>query len=88
MAAGLRGPAGLRIAAWQRDTNHVAKGFVFASKPVRSGGTAVLIVASGWTGIHDIFSGADNFLLAYAPHADPASLVEQLGKRFEITGRI
>jgi hypothetical protein len=55
------------IAAWQRDTNHVEKAFVFAGKPARSVVTAVLIVASGWTDIDDIFSGADNFLLAYAP---------------------
>ena len=32
----------------------------------------------------DILSGADNYLEAYAPHADPAGLVDGLGTRFEV----
>ncbi len=38
----------------------------------------------GWTGVDDVLSGADNFLEAYAPGADPAGLVDQLGQRFEV----
>jgi 2-methylcitrate dehydratase PrpD len=41
-------------------------------------------VRSGWNGIEDIFSGADNFFLAYAPKAQPERLVEKLGERYEI----
>ena len=55
------------IAAWHRDTEHIEKGFVFAGMPARSGVTSALLVQSGWTGVDDIFSGADNFFLAYAP---------------------
>jgi 2-methylcitrate dehydratase PrpD len=73
------------ILAWQRDTDHIEKGFVFAGMPARSGVTAALVVQSGWTGVDDIFSGSDNFLLAYASNADPAGLVDKLGERYEVT---
>ncbi|MCU1342446.1 MAG: MmgE/PrpD family protein [Candidatus Acidoferrum typicum] len=73
------------IAAWQRDTEHIEKGFVYAGMPARGGVTSALLVQSGWTGVDDVLSGADNFLLAYAPHADPAGLVEKLGERYEVT---
>src|SRR6202521_3971785 len=73
------------IAAWQRDTDHIEKGFAFAGMGARSGVTAALLVQSGWTGVDDIFSGADNFFMAYAPKADPAGLVDKLGERYEVT---
>jgi 2-methylcitrate dehydratase PrpD len=72
------------IAAWQRDTDHIEKAFVFGGMPARSGVTAALLVAAGWTGIDDILSGPDNFILATAPAADPARLVEKLGERYEV----
>src|SRR5580700_1853478 len=72
------------IAAWQRDTQHIEKGFVYAGMPARGGVTSALLVQSGWTGVDDVFSGADNFFLAYAPQANPAGLVEKLGERYEI----
>ena len=70
--------------AWQRDTDHIEKAFVFGGMPARNGVTAALLVQSGWNGVDDIFSGADNFFLAYAPKADPARLVDKLGERYEI----
>jgi 2-methylcitrate dehydratase PrpD len=73
------------IAAWQRDTEHIEKAFVFAGMPARSGVTAALLVQSGWTGVQDILSGADNFLAAFAPQADSMKLVENLGESYEIT---
>ncbi|HUJ49862.1 MAG TPA: MmgE/PrpD family protein, partial [Bryobacteraceae bacterium] len=72
------------IKTWQRDTDHIEKAFVFAGMPARNGVSAAEIVASGGTGVDDILSGQDNFLLAYAPQADPAKLVDQLGERYEI----
>jgi 2-methylcitrate dehydratase PrpD len=72
------------IASWQRDIDHIEKGFVFAGMGARSGVTAAMLVKAGWTGVDDIFSGADNFFQAYAPKADPAQLMEGLGSRFEI----
>ena len=73
------------IAAWQRDIDHIEKAFVFGGMPARSGVTAALLVTSGWTGVDDVFSGADNFFLANAPQAKPEGLVEELGERYEIT---
>jgi len=72
------------IKAWQRDTDHIEKAFVFAGMPARNGMTAVEIVASGGTGVDDVLSGQDNFFLAYAPQADPGKLIEKLGERFEV----
>jgi 2-methylcitrate dehydratase PrpD len=72
------------IRAWRRDTNHIEKAFVFAGMPARSGVTSALVVRTGWNGVDDIFSGADNFFLAYAPKAQPERLVEKLGERYEI----
>ena len=72
------------IVAWRRDTDHIEKAFVFAGMPARNGVTSALVVRSGWNGVDDVFSGADNFFQAYAPKADPAKLVERLGERFEI----
>ena len=72
------------IVAWQRDSDHIEKSFVFAGMPARNGVTSALVVRSGWNGVDDIFSGADNFFLAYAPKAQPERLVEKLGERYEI----
>jgi 2-methylcitrate dehydratase PrpD len=76
------------IAAWQRDSDHIEKAFVFGGMPARNGVTSALLVRAGWTGIDDILSGADNFLLAHAFNAAPADsarLTEKLGERYEIT---
>ena len=72
-------------AAWQRDVDHIEKGFDFAGMPARNGVTAALLVHSGWTGVDDILSGEDNFLQAYAPQANPTGLVDKLGERYEVT---
>jgi 2-methylcitrate dehydratase PrpD len=72
------------IVAWQRDTDHIEKSFVFAGMPARNGVTSALVVKSGWNGVDDVFSGADNFFLAYAPKAQRDRLVEKLGERYEI----
>lgn len=72
------------IAAWQRDTEHVEKGFVYAGMPARGGVTSALLVQSGWTGVDDILSGADNFIQAYAMQANPEALVDKLGEQYEV----
>ncbi len=73
------------IAAWQRDTDHIEKSMVFAGMPARNGVSAAMVIHFGGTGVDDIFSGADNFLLTFAPKADPAELIDGLGTRYEIT---
>jgi len=72
------------IAAWGRDKDHIEKAFVFGGMPARNGLASSLLVDTGWTGIDDIFSGADNFFLAYAPNAKRNLLVENLGVQYEI----
>jgi 2-methylcitrate dehydratase PrpD len=72
------------IAAWQRDTEHIEKAFVYAGMPARAGVTAALLVEAGATGVDDILSGQDNFLLAFAPKSAGATLVEKLGERYEV----
>jgi len=72
------------IRAWQRDSDHIEKAFVFGGMPARNGVTAALVVRSGWNGVDDIFSGSDNFFKAYSPNAQPQLLVDGLGERYEI----
>jgi 2-methylcitrate dehydratase PrpD len=72
------------IGAWNRDTEHIEKAFVFAGMTARSGVTSALVVHAGFDGIDDIFSGVDNYFLAYAPNAKTEELVSQLGERYEI----
>ena len=72
------------IVAWRRDTDHIEKAFVFGGMPARNGVTSALVVHTGWNGVDDIFSGADNFFLAYARKARPERLVDKLGERYEI----
>jgi len=71
-------------AIWERDTDHIEKGFVFAGMPARNGVTAALLVRSGWNGVDDVFSGDDNFFQVNAPKGDPAVLVDKLGERYEV----
>jgi len=73
------------IVAWQRDTDHIEKSLVFAGMPARNGVTAALLVQLGGTGVDDVFSGADNFLMAFAAQGNAAGLIEKLGQRFEVT---
>ena len=78
------------IGAWARDVQHMEKAFLFGGKPAASGVATAMLMRAGWTGVDDIFSGADNFFDAYAPRengvvkADPSQLVDRLGERYEI----
>ncbi len=72
------------IGAWNRDTEHIEKAFVFAGMNARNGVTSAMVVHAGFNGLDDIFSGVDNYYLAYAPNAHPEELVSQLGERYEI----
>ena len=72
------------IASWQRDTDHIEKGFDFAGMPARNGVTAALLVHAGGTGVDDVLSGADNFFQAFKPLNDPSMVIEALGERYEV----
>jgi 2-methylcitrate dehydratase PrpD len=52
--------------------------------PARNGVAAATMVAAGFTGVDDVFSGERNFLEAYSARPEPSHLKEALGERFEI----
>jgi 2-methylcitrate dehydratase PrpD len=80
--------AGGGYGAWQRDSEHMEKAFVFGSMAARNGVTAALLIRAGWTGVADVFTGHENFFQTYAPKADPAGLIDRLGERFEVAATI
>jgi 2-methylcitrate dehydratase PrpD len=67
-----------------RDSEHIEKAFDFGGMPARNGVAAATMVAHGFTGVDDVFSGERNFFAAYAPEPDPPRLAEALGERFDI----
>jgi 2-methylcitrate dehydratase PrpD len=67
-----------------RDADHIEKAFDFGGMPARNGVTAATMVAAGFTGVDDVFSGERNFLQAYAAEPNPKALTDGLGERFEI----
>ncbi|MGA2992888.1 MAG: MmgE/PrpD family protein [Candidatus Korobacteraceae bacterium] len=71
--------------AWQRDSDHIQKSLVFAGFPARNGVSGALIIQLGGTGVDDIFTGADNFLLAQGSQGGPEGLIDKLGERHEVT---
>ena len=72
------------VACNVRDSEHVEKAFDFGGMPARNGVAAALMVAAGFTGVDDVFSGERNFLDAYSAKPEPSHLAEGLGERFEI----
>ncbi len=69
-----------------RDADHIEKAFDFGGMPARNGVSAATMVAAGFTGVDDVFSGERNFLKAYAVEPDAGKLADGLGERFEILG--
>jgi 2-methylcitrate dehydratase PrpD len=72
------------ITSWRRAVDHVEKAFVFAGMPARNAVEAVAIVAAGFTGVNDVFTGAQNFFITFGQEPNPALLVDGLGERYEI----
>lgn len=70
--------------AWQRDTDHIQKAFLFAGLGARDGVTAAMVVNAGATGVDDFFSGDDNFLSVFGAGARADVLVDKLGERYEV----
>jgi 2-methylcitrate dehydratase PrpD len=69
-----------------RDADHIEKAFDFGGMSARNGVAAATMVAAGFTGVDDVFSGERNFFQAYAVEPDPGKLADGLGQRFEILG--
>jgi 2-methylcitrate dehydratase PrpD len=72
------------ISCWMRDKDHIEKAFDFGGMAARNGTTAAMMVASGLTGVDDVFSGERCFYEAFGDEPDRDVLVDGLGSRFEI----
>jgi 2-methylcitrate dehydratase PrpD len=72
------------ISCWMRDPEHVEKAFDFGGMPARNGVLAAAMVAHGFTGVEDVFSGERSFFVAYGRPGDPEALARDLGSRYEI----
>ncbi len=70
------------IACWNRDGEHVEKAFDFGGMGARDGVTAAVMVAAGFTGVDDVFSGPRNFFDAFG--GDPEGMDRDLGETYEI----
>ncbi len=70
------------IACWARDEEHVEKAFDFGGMGARNGVAAATMVAAGFTGVDDVFSGPRNFFAAFG--GEPEGLVRELGACFEV----
>ena len=52
--------------------------------PARNGTAAAAMVAHGFTGVDDVFSGERNFFIAFGNKPNPGELIRELGKTYEI----
>src|SRR5574339_503171 len=67
-----------------RDEEHIEKAFDFGGMTARNGVTAATMVAQGFTGVDDVFSGERNFFVAHGRPANPEEMVRGLGEDYEI----
>ena len=72
------------VSCWMRDPDHVEKAFDFGGMPARNGVAAATMVASGCTGVEDVFSGERSFFVAFGRDAEPERLTAGLGRTWEI----
>ena len=78
------------ISCWMRDEDHIEKAFDFGGMAARNGTVAASMIATGFTGVEDVFSGERNFFVAYdetrriGKPPEPQRLVQGLGSTWEI----
>ena len=78
------------LSTYMRDLDHIEKAFDFGGMAARNGMAATTMVASGCTGVEDVFSGERNFYIAFDESRrtgikpDPETLVRGLGSHYEI----
>jgi 2-methylcitrate dehydratase PrpD len=78
------------ISCWMRDEEHIEKAFDFGGMPARNGVVAATMIAAGFTGVDDVFSGERNFFIAYdetrriGKSPEPQRLTQGLGSTYEI----
>ena len=74
------------IGFWTRDRDHVEKAFDFGGMGARNGVMAATMVAFGFTGVEDPFSGAENIYTALADKPAPEKLLAELGSSYAVFG--
>ncbi|MGH2447320.1 MAG: MmgE/PrpD family protein [Chloroflexota bacterium] len=74
------------IGYWDRDIQHVEKAFDFGGMGARNGVMAATMVAMGFTGVEDPFSGSPNIFSVLGEKPAPDKMIADLGTRFYILG--
>jgi 2-methylcitrate dehydratase PrpD len=74
------------IGFWTRDREHVEKAFDFGGMGARNGVMAATMVAMGFSGVEDPFSGDDNIYTALGDKPAPEKLLADLGSSFAVFG--
>lgn len=69
---------------WVRDPHHIEKAYVLGGMPAHNGVAAALMVAHGFTGVEDVFSGEPDFLSIFSRNPDRAQLTKGLGQDYKI----
>ena len=72
------------ISCWMRDEEHIEKAFDFGGMPARNGVASATMVAHGFTGVEDAFSGERSFFVAYGRKPHPERLIAGLGETYEV----
>jgi 2-methylcitrate dehydratase PrpD len=67
-----------------RDPEHIEKSFGMGGMPAHNGTAAALMVAAGFTGVEDVFSGERDFFFTFAREGDRGELTRGLGREYEI----
>jgi 2-methylcitrate dehydratase PrpD len=74
------------IGYWTRDHEHVEKAFDFGGMGARNGVMAATMVAMGFTGVDDPFSGPESIYTALADKPAPEKLLANLGSSHAVLG--
>jgi 2-methylcitrate dehydratase PrpD len=67
-----------------RDPEHIEKAYAMGGMPAHNGVQAALMVAHGFTGVEDVFSGERDFFFTFSADGDREELVRGLGRDFEV----
>jgi 2-methylcitrate dehydratase PrpD len=74
------------IGFWTRDREHVEKAFDFGGMGARNGVMAATMVAMGFSGVEDPFSGNESIYTALGDKPAPEKLLADLGSSFAVFG--
>jgi 2-methylcitrate dehydratase PrpD len=67
-----------------RDPEHIEKAYAMGGMPAHNGTQAAFMVANGFTGVEDVFSGERDFFFTFSPEGERDALVRGLGTHFEL----